>query len=330
MHQLVLVDEAISLDNAALLEAMAGTPLPDKAVVVLDGVVERAGSGAVTQIDNSRPWSIEVDVEEFRLGDGRRVVVSRHPDGHFPKLIDIRTRALFNACDLVVARCPARDFLPAVRFYELSLFALSGIMTEASVLAATGFLGGMTDRLRADAARRRHLEHFDPDDSLRPPAAPGDPAILVNQPLEQAEEGVVLETRPGRFIDDAVRLGFEFIDRKVRYAGSDLVILRDGPGISVFGPYVRLDEGRYRLHVELDGRGRNGVACMIEAVWGAGSNTLAAYLYRFEDAVDQAVATLAFEVEGAAAQQPVELRLWTADGSPDVRLTGIQLARVLS
>jgi hypothetical protein len=336
MRQLILVNEALVADSAALAAGVGSAPLGETPIIALDAAAadfpaQKKVTAKPLRDAAARPW-IELDIEEFRLADGRKVIVANHHDGAFPKTIDRRTRSLLTHCDMLVARCPPHQFLSAVRFYEPSLFAINGLMTEGNVVAATGHLTGLIDRLRAGAADRRHR---DPSLAALAPLAwpPADEVVLGNTgPVhdEALEEGLVFETRPGSFPEDAARAGFGFIAEKVRFHHDSVTVMSGASGIAMFGPYLRLEAGRYRLHVSLDGAAAAGIGLTLEAVWGGGGNSLAAFVYRFEEPIRAGRVVLAFEVSGSAAQQPLEFRLWNAEGGPAFRLTAIRLTRALT
>ena len=335
MRQLVLIDEAIAVDAAVLAEHVARATLGETPVVVLDadGAADFVGEGvAATPLRDARERSwIEVDIDEFRVSDGRKIIVANHHDGSLPRRIDRRTRSLLTHCDMLVARCPPHQFLAAARFYESSLFALTGQMNEAQVTAAVGYLNGLVDRLRAGAAERRHRDPADDPGEEAPP--PAEELMLSNDghPGEEGiEEGVIFETRPGWFAEDAARIGLDFIAEKVRFVSRQVEVLEGTPGIAMFGPYVRLDAGRYRLQLQLDTGAASGLRFTLEAVWGGGANSLAAFVYDARDAAGAVRAVLAFDVEDAAIGQPLEFRLWTAENAPAARLRSIRLGRVLT
>jgi hypothetical protein len=334
MRQLILIDDTVVLGADVLAEHLSRAPLGDTPVIALDsdeGVIPQDGQAALRLREaDARPW-IEVDIEEFRVSDGRKVIVANHHDGGLPRTIDRRTRSLLTHCDILVARCPRHQFLAVARFYEPSLFALTGELREANVTAAVGYLNGLVDRLRANAAERRHRRPE--EDHIRDLVGPADETVLSNDGLgdeEAIEEIVLFETRPGLFAEDAARIGLDFIEEKSRFIGHDVELLAGQSGIAMFGPYIKLDAGRYRLQLSAEGGGASGLRFTLEAVWGGGANNLGAFLCDAGEASGPLRAILTFDVEGPAVQQPLEFRLWTAEGAPAMRLRAARLGRILT
>jgi hypothetical protein len=334
LRQLILIDDTVVLGADVLAEHLSRAPLGDAPVIALDTddwVIPEDGPAALRLREaDSRPW-IEVDIEEYRVSDGRKVIVANHHDGGLPRTIDRRTRSLFTHCDTLVARCPRHQFLAIARFYEPSLFALTGELRAANVTAAVGYLNGLVDRLRANTADRRHRRPE--DDRTRDVVIPADETVLSSDGLGDEgaiEEIILFETRPGLFAEDAARIGLDFIAEKTRFVGHEVELLAGQSGIAMFGPYIRLDAGHYRLQLSVDAGSAAGLRFTLEAVWGGGANNLGAFACDAGEASGRVRAVLTFEVDGPAVQQPLEFRLWTAEGAPAMRLRSARLGRVLA
>lgn len=334
MRQLILIDDTVALAADVLAEHLSRAPLGEAPVIALDtndGFLPDGGPAALRLREaESRAW-IEVDIEEFRVSDGRKVIVANHHDGGLPRTIDRRTRSLLTHCDILVARCPRHQFLAVARFYEPSLFALTGELREANVTAAVGYLNGLVDRLRANAAERRHRRPE--EDHTRDLIDPASETVLSSDGLggeEAIEEIILFETRRGLFAEDAARIGLDFIAEKTRFIGRDVELLAGQAGIAMFGPYIRLDAGRYRLQLAVEAGNANGLRFTLEAVWGGGANNLGAFDFDAGEASGPVRAILTFEVEGPAVQQPLEFRLWTMEGAPAMRIRSARLGRILT
>lgn len=323
MRQLVLVED-FSTPSAVLAAHLAAAELPDQPVVVFLPARAAAAQAPAVAIDALPDLHGEVFDIPGREG---LLAVTAHHGGHFPERLDQRSRALLNACDTVVARCPQRDAVTAARFYSSFVYALDGQLDPLTLRSATAHLLGLVDRARNKAARERH-DRLDeaPLEPFRMPT--GEAARLSNSVSEGELAATVFETAYGELPVEMARLGFDMTERKTRDGRGVVSILVGSPGIAIYGPYIGLEEGDYCYRVEIDGGGRD-IAFTLEAAWSAGAQVLAVHDYALSKA-GRLFADLGFTVAAAAAGRAVELRLWNSDASAQfdiVRLSLVRMAR---
>ncbi len=103
-------------------------------------------------------------------------------------------------------------------------------------------------------------------------------------------------------------------------------------GHLVFGPYVKLGAGRYRVRVhwsiERPSRAvpRDQLVATIEAVTGDGKSYLAQRELRVDDCARPAH-EVSFDLNQRASTSPIEVRLWTSGVAP-LTLTSITIERI--